>query len=129
MDDNRIGTNDRACTNLDVWQNHATAADEGSFSDLDRRIIVLNSTSYFKRVMHIGKRMGYVDNRAVRCDGDVVTDMHMIMANDVDILFNVGVVSDHQAGDSLRARANDLEPNTVADSNTLANADKTWVEN
>ena len=77
--------------------------------------------------MYVGIGVSHIDDCAVPCDGDIVADSQSRVANKVDILLDIDVMSNAKFGDAFLVGNDRLHPNARTDVDVPPNMHKPWV--
>jgi hypothetical protein len=124
--DDGMSADDTVLSYPNIWHYEGTETQETSIPNLNERVLIQNSITNFDRVMHIKVRVGDIYDGAVSCDRDITADYQTRVANKVDILLDVDVVSNAKNGCAVLA-CYCLQPDALPYEDVFANMNKPWV--
>ncbi len=80
-------------TYSNVWQYNGAVSQKRTIADRHKRVLIPDADPYFCYVLYILIRVVDVYNGTLACDRDVVADPDMTVADNVDKLLDIRVVS------------------------------------
>ena len=109
--DDGVGPDDTGFADVDIGEDDDAEANPGAVADGDFGIVVADEGADFG-ITDVIKGMGDVHDRTSGSDGYIGADRDVVMASDVDVLFNVDVVSDDEARSSVGIGDDDFKAGT-----------------